>query len=82
MSGGVRLFDGRTWTVESANASHDITVSIHGMQFADGRVVSRVAVGGLNSDRLLTPRRARVLARALIAAAEAADSPETIGPNT
>jgi hypothetical protein len=74
--GGARVFDGREWTVESASEGADITVSIHGMQYADGRVVSRVAVGGLCPDWPITSQRARRLARALIAAAEAADNSE------
>ncbi|BBX97079.1 hypothetical protein [Mycobacterium lacus] len=78
--GGARVFDGREWTVESASEGHDITVSIHGMQCADGRVVSRVAVGGLCPDWPITSQRARRLARALIAAADAAEGPEYMQP--
>ncbi|MGB9303138.1 MAG: hypothetical protein WCB92_05490 [Mycobacterium sp.] len=74
--GGTRIFDGREWTVESASEGQDITVTIHGMQFADGRVVSRVAVGGLCPDWPITSSRARKLARVLIAAADAAENPE------
>ncbi|ABL03822.1 conserved hypothetical protein [Mycobacterium ulcerans Agy99] len=79
--GGIRLFDGRRWTVESPHETHDITVCIRGMQYADGRVVSRVAVGGLLPDQPLTAHRARGLARALIAAADAADGPDAVSPN-
>lgn len=73
--GGARLFDGREWTVDSANGS-DITVSVHGMQYADGRVVTRIAVGGLCPDWPITSQGARRLARALIAAADAAENPD------
>ena len=72
--GGARLFDGREWTVDSADDGHDITVSIHGLQYADGRVVSRVAVGGLGPDLPISSQRARRLARVLMAAADSADS--------
>jgi len=78
--GGARLFDGREWTVDSADDDHDITVSIHGMQYADGRVVSRVAVGGLCPDWPISSQRARRLARVLMAAAESADSSEDMQP--
>ncbi|MCV7200339.1 hypothetical protein [Mycobacterium angelicum] len=74
--GGARLFDGREWTVDSVNGGSDITVSIHGLQYADGRVVSRVAVGGLCPDWPITSQGARRLARALIAAADAAENPD------
>jgi hypothetical protein len=74
--GATRVFDGREWTVESGNDGHDITVTIHGMQYVDGRIVSRVAVGGLCPDWPITSQRARRLARALMAAADAADSLE------
>jgi len=74
--GGTRIFDGREWTVESASEGQDITVTVHGMQFADGRVVSRVAVGGLCADWPITSQRARRLARVLMAAADAAERPE------
>lgn len=73
--GGAHLFEGRQWTVESADEGHDITVSIQGIHKADGQVVSGVAVAGLRPDRPLTVHRARGLARALIAAADAADTP-------
>ena len=78
--GQARLFDGREWTVDSADDGHDITVSIHGMQYADGRVESRVAVGGLCPDSPISSQRARRLARVLIAAADSADSPEDLLP--
>jgi len=78
--GEARLFDGREWTVDSADDGHDITVSIHGMQFADGRVESRVAVGGLCPDWPISSQRARRLARVLIAAADSADSPDEMWP--
>jgi hypothetical protein len=74
--GGTRIFDGREWTVESASEGQDITVTVHGMQFADGRVVSGVAVGGLCPEWPITSQRARRLARVLMAAADAAESPE------
>ncbi len=78
--GGARVFDGRGWTIESTTVGHDITVSIHGMRYADGRVVSRVAVDGLRPDWPITSQRARRLARVLIAAADAADSREDLRP--
>src|SRR5260370_22336705 len=77
---GARLFDGREWTVDSADDGHDITVSIHGMQFADGRVESREAVGGLCPDSPISSQRARRLARVLIAAADSADTHDEMWP--
>lgn len=76
--GGTRIFDGREWTVESASEGQDITVTIHGIQFADGHVVSRVAVGGLCPDWPITSSRARRLARVLMAAADAAENPDDL----
>jgi hypothetical protein len=79
--GEARLFDGKEWTVDSSSdGDHDITVSVHGMQFADGRVESRVAVGGLCPDWPISSQRARRLARVLIAAADSADSPDEMWP--
>ena len=77
---GLAYSDGREWTVDSADDDRDITVSIHGMQYADGRVVSRVAVGGLRPDWPISSQRARRLARVLMAAAESADSSEDMQP--
>jgi hypothetical protein len=71
---GTRIFDGREWTVDSATEGQDITVTVHGIQFADGRVVSRVGVGGLSPDWPISSSRARRLARVLMAAADAAES--------
>jgi hypothetical protein len=76
--GGTRIFDGREWTVEGASEGQDITIAIHGIQFADGHVVSRVAVGGLCPDWPITSSRARRLARILIAAADAAENPDDL----
>lgn len=73
-----RVFDGPEWRIKHV-ANHgrcadvgDIVVSVIGRQYTDGRAEREIIIDGACTP-VVTPAEARVLGRALIAAADAAD---------
>jgi hypothetical protein len=69
---GWRCFDGSSWSIER-NAGSDIQVQIVGVQYADGRVERRIAVGELRHLEPITPLEAQQLAAVIAAAADEID---------
>ena len=73
-----RVFDGPEWRIKRV-ANHgrcagvgDIVVSVIGRQYADGHAEREIIIDGACTP-VITPAEARMLGRALIAAADAAD---------
>jgi hypothetical protein len=67
-----RAFKGSSWVVQRDEQPDDIRVSISGVQFPDGRIERGIFIDGAIDD--LTAAQARALARALIAAADEAET--------
>lgn len=73
-----RVFDGPEWRVKHiANRGlcadiGDIVVSVIGRQYADGHAEREIIIDGACTP-VITPAEARILGKALIAAADAAD---------
>lgn len=75
---GFRVFDGPEWRIKHV-ANHgrcadigDIVVSVIGRQYMDGHAEREVIIDGACTP-VVTPAEARMLGRALIAAADAAE---------
>jgi hypothetical protein len=71
-----RYFEGSRWVVdrrEDLPSSRDIDVYIAGIQAPDGTIEREVVVNQCHADDPMTPRQARQLARALIAAVAEVD---------
>ena len=76
MGTAFRAFDGPEWTIKhSANPGQraDIAVSVIGLQYGDGQALCNIIIDCPDTP-VITSAEARKLARALIAAAGAADA--------
>jgi hypothetical protein len=69
-SDGSRCFDGPSWCIERNGIDPDIEVQIVGVQYADGRVERRIAVGEVHHDQPLTPFEGQQLCAVIAAAAD------------
>jgi hypothetical protein len=69
---GWRCFDGTSWCIERDHGE-DIQVQIVGVQYADGRVERRIAVGELHHHEPIIPLEAQQLATVVAAAADEID---------
>ena len=65
-----RYFVGTSRVVEVEQHEEDITVTVDGMQWSDGRVERSILVDQTHPDDPLTPQQARELAAALVGAAD------------
>jgi hypothetical protein len=76
--GGFRAFDGPEWRIKHTTdhgRRDNIVVSVIGLQYEDGRASCEIIIDCPDTP-IITPAVARRLARALIAAADSADSAE------
>ena len=74
-----RAFDGPEWRIKHTTRHGrraDIVVSVIGLQYADGHALREILIDCADTP-IVTPAEARMLASALIAAA---DSAEGVGP--
>jgi hypothetical protein len=72
----VRVFDGPEWRIKHApdhGQRADIVVSVINLQYADGHSLSEIIIDCPDTP-VITSAQARKLARALIAAADAAEA--------
>jgi hypothetical protein len=69
----LRYFVGSSWVVNRDDKSEDITVSIDGTQYADGRVERCILVDQLHPDWPLNAGLARELISVLTAAVDEVD---------
>jgi len=76
--GAFRAFDGPEWRIKHSTGHGqraNIVVSVIGLQYEDGRASCEIIIDCPDTP-IVTPAVARRLARALIAAADSADSAE------